>query len=117
MNNPFLSPPSAWMYTLTATRPAIKVDGPTTEEAEIVARHWAHLQGLEAQGRLIFAGRTLDLGDAGFACVIFRAASEAEARAVMESDPGVQGGVFRPHLHPYQALLPDRLAASSSPRG
>lgn len=105
MSNPFLSPTSTWMYTLRTTRPAIKVEGPTPEETAIVARHWAHVQQLHAAGQLILAGRTLDLGSEGFATIIFHASSEDAARAIMEADPGVQGGVFQAQLHPYQAML------------
>lgn len=105
MSNPFLSPTTTWMYTLRPTRPAIKVEGPTPEEAAIVAKHWAHLQQLHASGQVILVGRTLDLGDEGFAAAIFHAPSEAAARAIMDADPGVQGGVFTARLHPYQVLL------------
>lgn len=113
MGNPFLSPTTMWMYTLKVTRPAIKVEGPTPAEAVIVGEHWAHLQRLQADSRLIFAGRTLDLGDEGFASVIFHAPSEDAARAIMEADPGVKGGVFTPRLHPYQAMLLGTLASAS----
>ena len=111
MTNPFLSPPSAWMYTLKPTRPAVKTEGPTPEEAAIVAKHWAHVQQLHAAGRLILAGRTLDLGDEGFATIIFRAQSAEKARETMETDPGVVGGVFSGRLHPYQAMLLGTLQA------
>ena len=105
MTNPFLAPATAWMYTLKPLRPAIKTEGPTPEEAPIVARHWAYLQELRSSGRLILAGRTLDLGDEGFATVIIHAPSEAAARELMNADPGIQGQVFAAQLHPYQTLL------------
>jgi uncharacterized protein YciI len=60
------------MYTLELLRPAIKIEGPTVEEAASVQRHWAHLQDLTAKGQLIFAGRTLSINENGFASVIFR---------------------------------------------
>jgi hypothetical protein len=40
-----------------------------------------------------------------FADVVFRADSEEKARAVMEGDPGVRGGIFRARLFPYQVIL------------
>lgn len=113
MPNPFLEPATVFMYTLETTRPAIKTEGPTPEEAAIVGQHWAHLQALLARGALVFAGRTLNPGDEGFASVVFRADSEADARGVMESDPGVVGGVFRARLYPYQPML---LGSLSAPR-
>jgi uncharacterized protein len=105
MSNPFLEPTSTYMYTLELIRPAIKTEGPTEAEAEIVKRHWAHLKNLAAKGQLIFAGRTLDVDESGFASVVFSANSEGEALAVMERDPGVREELFRGYLHPYQVLL------------
>ncbi len=105
MSNPFLEPTSIYMYTLELIRPAIKTEGPTEIEAASAKRHWAYLQDLAAKGQLIFAGRTLSIEEDGFASVILRADSEAAARSVMESDPGIWEGLFRGHLFPYQVLL------------
>lgn len=105
MPNPFLEPTTTYMYTLDLIRQAIKTEGPTETEAAIVSRHWAHLQDLAAQGKLIFAGRTLSIDEDGFASVVYRANSEDEAWAIMERDPGIREGLFRGHLYPYQVLL------------
>lgn len=40
-----------------------------------------------------------------FAQVVIRAASAEEARAIMEGDPAVAGGVFRSELFPFQPML------------
>ena len=105
MSNPFLEPASIYMYTLELLRPALKTEGPTGAEAAIAGRHWAHLQGLLASGKLIFAGRTLSIDENGFASVIYRANSIDEAQAIMDADPGIREGLFRGHLFPYQVLL------------
>ncbi len=105
MGNPFLEPTTTYMYTLNLLRPEIKTKGPTAVEAAIVKRHWGHLQNLAEQRKLLFAGRTLSIDEAGFACVVFTAESEEEARSVMESDPGILEGLFEGHLYPYQVLL------------
>ena len=105
MSNPFLEPTKVYMYTLRPTRLAITTEGPTEAEAAIVARHWAYLQQLLARGILIFGGRTLVTNEDCFASIVFRADSEEKARAVMEADPGVQGGIFSARLFPYQVML------------
>jgi len=105
MSNPFLEPTTTFMYTLAPKRLAIMSEGPTQTEASIVARHWTHLQQLAADGTLIFAGRTLVTNEDSFASVVFRADSEAQARAIMDAGPAVSEGLIRAHLFPYQVLL------------
>ncbi len=83
MGNPFLEPTTTYMYTLALLRPEIKTKGPTEAEAAIVKRHWGHLQALAANQKLIFAGRTLSIDEAGCAGVVFTATSKDEARFVM----------------------------------
>jgi len=103
--NPLLEPTNVYMYTLQATRLAMRTEGPTEAEAAVVARHWAYLQNLINRGILIFAGRTLVTNEDGFASVVFRADSQEQARAILEEDPGVRGGIFRARLFPYQVML------------
>ncbi|MCZ7543954.1 MAG: hypothetical protein M5R40_10645 [Anaerolineae bacterium] len=43
--------------------------------------------------------------DGAFGVVIFEAASEAAARAYMESDPAVKNGVMTAELHPMRVSL------------
>jgi uncharacterized protein len=112
LSNPFLEPTTTYMYTLELIRPALKIEGPTELEAAIVKRHWAHLQDLAAKKVLIFAGRTLNIDQGGFASVVFSANSVDEARAVMDSDPGIREGLFRGHLYPYQVLLMGSLSSA-----
>ncbi len=105
MSNPFLEPTNVFLYTLHLKRPAIKTEGPTPAEAAVVKRHWARLLELAATKTLIFAGRILLLGEEGCAHIVFRAGSEHEARAIMESDPVVVEGVMTARLYPFQAML------------
>jgi uncharacterized protein YciI len=53
----------------------------------------------------IFAGRTMTTTPDSYASCVIRAKSEDEARAVMNSDPAVKGGLFRAKLYPYQLML------------
>ena len=99
---------SEWLYRIVPARAGMP-DAPTAEESEAVSAHFQYLVGLHEQGVVRLAGRTQD--EATFGIVIFHAADEAAARALMEADPAVDRGVFIAELHPFATALP-RLARS-----
>jgi len=82
-------------------------EGSTPEEAELVSQHFDRLKRLMEEGVVILAGRTLNTDASTFGIIIFNAESEDYARAIMESDPAVSGGVFRAELFPYRVALID----------
>ena len=98
-------PTTVFMYTLHPTRLAMLTEGATPEERALAARHWAYSQELLARGVIVFAGRTLNRDADSFAVTAIRAASLDEARALVERDPAVVGGVFRARVYPFQPML------------
>ena len=94
-----------YLYKLQPARLAMLSDGPTQAEAAITAEHFAYLEALVEQGTVVLAGRTLNTDASSFGICILRADSEAEARAIMENDPGVLKGVMRAELFPYRVGL------------
>jgi uncharacterized protein YciI len=94
-----------FLYLIRPTRPAMLSAGPTEREASVVAEHFRYLQKLEAQGVLLMAGRTTQGDERTFGIVVFVAASEAEAEAVMRADPAVRDGVMTSELFPYRVAL------------
>lgn len=81
----------------------------TSKEEEIVNSHFHKLQELLKEGKLILAGRTQNMDEKTFGIVILEVDSEEEARAIMENDPSVLGGVMTAEIFPYKvALLRDR---------
>ncbi|WP_127819787.1 YciI family protein [Microbacterium sp. CPCC 204701] len=92
-----------WLYRIVPARPEM-VTAPTQEERDTSTAHFEYLVDLRDRGILILAGRTQEAGDA-FGIVIFEADDENEARAVMDGDPGVSGGVFAATLHPYAVAV------------
>jgi uncharacterized protein YciI len=78
------------------------IDSMTTEEAETMDRHFAYLQGLQAENRLVLAGPCLD---GAFGVVILRAPSAEDAREVMASDPAVRAGIMQAELHHFRISL------------
>jgi uncharacterized protein len=77
----------------------------TDAENAVVSRHFERLAQAAKSGQLILAGRTLEPLAATFGLVIFEAASEAAARAFMQSDPAVAAGLMTATLHPYAVAL------------
>lgn len=77
----------------------------TEKEQAIVGEHFAYLQKLLAEGKLIIAGRTADDLDKTFGIAIFRASSEEEARQIMENDPAISKGMMTSELFPYRVAL------------
>ena len=92
-----------WLYRIVPTRPEM-VSAPTPEERATVAAHFEYLVGLRDRGILILAGRTQE-EHGTFGITIFEADDEGSARAVMDADPGVSGGVFAATLHPYAVAV------------
>ena len=96
---------STWLYRVTPARLAMLTEGATSAEEEAVGRHFAHLQDLCAAGVAHLAGRTLNTDRDIFGIVLFEAADEEAARALMEADPAVAAGVFLARLFPYRVAL------------
>lgn len=102
-----------YLIVLRPTRVAMLTDGPTAEEAAIVARHFDYLRQQAVAGRVRLAGRTTEDDDRTLALVLVSAASEDEARALMLGDPAVALGVMHAELHPFRLAV----SAPVSPPG
>lgn len=75
----------------------------TEADNKAVGAHFAKLQQLQKDGKLIFAGRTLNKESMGV--VILEVETEAEARAVMEADDAVKAGIMSAEVLPFQTAL------------
>lgn len=98
-------PSGVFLYTLHPARLAMLTEGPTAEEQALAARHWAYSRELLARGVVVFGGRTLNRDADSFAAVAIRAPSAEAARAVVDGDPAVAGGMFTARLFPFQPML------------
>ncbi len=74
-------------------------------ETRIMGEHFEYLKQLMEKGMFILAGRTLNTDHSSFGLGIFKAASEQEARQVVEDDPAVKNKVMRAELYPYRIAL------------
>ena len=77
----------------------------TKEDKTMLERHLARFQEATKSGQLILAGRTKEPGDKTFGIAIFEAPDEAAARAFMQADPVVAGGLMTSELHPFAVAL------------
>ena len=92
-----------YIYLIRPRRPrAGFIDSMTAEEAETMDRHFAYLQALRAENKLVLAGPCLD---GAFGVVILRAASDESARALMANDPAVRAGIMQADLHQFKISL------------
>lgn len=88
-----------WLYRIVPTR-AEMVEAARPEEQQLMAAHFQYLLEMKERGTLVVAGRTQEAAES-FGIVIFEAADEGAARAIMNADPGVAGGVVAATLHPF----------------
>jgi uncharacterized protein YciI len=100
-----MSDMAQFIYTLKVTRLGQLTEGPTAEEQDIVARHFAYLQDLTEKEVAILVGRTQTADADTLGIMIFQAASEAEAQEIMANDPAVKDGVMAARLFPFRIAL------------
>jgi uncharacterized protein YciI len=93
--------PANYLYTTHATRDAMVTEGPTEQEEEILGKHFQYMKEMTAKGTVHVAGRTLNKDTSAFGLVVFRAASDEEAKRLMENDPGIRLGVMTATILPF----------------
>ena len=97
--------PKQFIYVLRLV-PRLYSDANWTKEDEtVLERHFARFQEATKSGQLILAGRTKEPGDKTFGVSIFEAPDETAARAFMQADPAVAGGLMTAELHPFAVAL------------
>ena len=94
-----------YIYRIQPSRADMLSAGPTTEETQIINQHYEYLQQLQAQGKLILAGRTQNTDESGFGIAIFEAESDVDADLIMGNDPAVNLGIFNAWLFPFKVAL------------
>lgn len=77
----------------------------TEREEKIVNKHFVELQELLKEGKLVLAGRTLNMDEKTFGIVILEVDSEEEARTIMKNDPAVAEEIMTAELFPYRVAL------------
>jgi uncharacterized protein YciI len=100
------TPPPLWAAEI---RTGARWDaGKPPQEQAFFREH--SLQRLRAAGQLVMGAR---YGDKGL--VVLAAASEAEARAMMDADPAIKAETFRYELHPFSVFYGGSVAPRPRP--
>jgi uncharacterized protein YciI len=94
-----------FLYRIQPTRLGMLTESMTDRETAIVNKHFEYLQKLVAEGVVFMAGRTLNADERTFGIVVFAAAAESAAVALMQNDPAVKLGVMKAELFPYRVAL------------
>lgn len=95
-----------FIYVLKLTPRLLDEKNWTEQDNQIVGRHFRRLQQLYKEGRVLLAGRTLNESEPSqFGIVVFEAASEDEARALMEADDAVKEKIMTAQLFPFRVAL------------
>jgi uncharacterized protein YciI len=89
-----------WLYRLRLVDPSSLTVGFSESDMQTMDRHRSYIADLTAQGTCILAGRT-DAGERTFGVMVFTAADENSARAIMQSDPAVAEGLMTAELYPF----------------
>ena len=94
-----------FLYRIKPVRVAMLAEGPTDAEVAIIGEHFSYLEHLVAKGVVFMAGRTLNTDDSSFGAVVFVAASQIDALALMNADPAVKQGLMKAELFPFTVAL------------
>ena len=91
-----------YLYLLHPTRPDMLRSGLSDHEAECISQHTCYLDDLCLAGKVTLFGRTTADNGQDFAMVLVMTGIESEARAIMQADPVVSGGVMVAQLYPFR---------------
>jgi uncharacterized protein len=91
---------SDWLCIIRPPRPTF-ISDMSDDERAVMRDHFAYLQRLLGEGKVLLAGPSLD---PPFGIVLV-AESEEEAWQLVRADPSVQAGVQTPELHPFRTSL------------
>ena len=94
-----------FIYVLKLTPRLLDEKNWTEQDKQIVGRHFRRLQQMHKEGRGLMAGRTLNADPSQFGVVVFEAASEEEARELMEADDAVKEKIMTAQLFPFRVAL------------
>lgn len=77
---------------------------PDAEQAKIMKAHAKHMVDNTKAGKILIAGPSVN-GDRTFGVVIVEVETEAEAKAMLESDPAVANGLMKGEVLPFSLFV------------
>lgn len=100
--------PKQFLYLLRLEKSMLDSSAWTPEKSKVVQRHFAYLQKLLADGKLIVAGRTQVEDSKTFGIVIFESENFETAQQIAHNDPAVKEKIMTVEVFPYQVALMKR---------
>jgi uncharacterized protein YciI len=76
------------------------VQNMTDEEKAVFAEHFAYVEKLHSERKLVISGACLD---GAFGMIIYHAETETEARAMFDNDPLTKSDITATEFHPFKA--------------
>jgi uncharacterized protein len=94
----------SWLVVLRPVRAEMPFE-PTAEESHAVSEHFAYLQRLRDEGKLVLAGPSPVAPGDTIGIGVYDVEDEAEALALVEADPAVTSGVMTAELRPFRISI------------
>ena len=101
-----------WLFVLTLARPELQdPKNWSDKDNAAVGAHFARLQKMTDEGKVVFFGRTQDTTPDGHlvpdttGLIVLEAPDRAAAEAVLRDDPAVMAGLMRGKVFSYKVAL------------
>ncbi|MEN6342073.1 MAG: YciI family protein [Methanospirillum sp.] len=96
-----MDPPLTNISTMKPTRTGF-LSTMTPEERGVMEQHFAYVQRLFDQGKLLLGGAATD---GAIEVLVYRVDSADEARRFFDEDPAAKAAIDRSELHPFRVGL------------
>jgi hypothetical protein len=93
-----------YVIRIVPARADFAPENQTEKERTLGGQHFAYIKKAFAEGRLTYVARTDDPKNL-WGMIVTAPMSAVDARALMEGDPGVKGGMFRGEVSPFIVVL------------
>ena len=105
---PFLAQPvqvRQFLLRLEPVRKDFNLKNLTDDERRVVGLHFAHLQRLKADGKLIVAGQAFEPNRGFWGILIVSAPDSESAAALMNADPAIKEKLVPGEVIPFRRVL------------
>jgi uncharacterized protein len=99
------APVSQFMLRYEPIRKDFSLQNLTPDERRIVGEHFAYLQGLQADGKLMLAGHVFDASRGFWGFLIVNTSDPEAAAAIVTADPAVKQKMVRSEVIPFRTVL------------
>ena len=80
-------------------------DSMTEDDKRQFGQHVAYLKSTFAEGKIVFAGPSTEVGEEHFAIVVLDTSDKSQAVAIVNADPAVASGLLLSHVTEFSIFL------------